>query len=131
MSEENVEVVRHIYEAMARDDVPAVLDVLDPDIEIQDHDLPDATEYQGLEGVLAWQADWDSSWENWRWEAEEFIDLGDRVIAVLRTHAKGRGSGVELERLDGAICSVSRGKVSRIDYYGSKAEALEAAGLSE
>lgn len=79
--------------------------------------------------MLAWRHDWESSWESWRWEPEEFIDAGESVVAVLRLHAKGRTSGVELKRLDAAVCAVRGRRVSRVDYYGSKAAALEAAGL--
>jgi ketosteroid isomerase-like protein len=66
-----------------------------------------------------------------RWEPEKFIDAGDRVVAILRVHAKGRGSGVDIERLDGAVWTLREGKLIRLDYYGSKAAALEAVGLRE
>jgi uncharacterized protein len=132
MSQENVEVVRRSYEAYARGDLESALAALDAEIEIYDHDLPDATEsYRGLDGVGRWQADWEASWESWRWEPEEFIDAGDRVVAVLGVHAKGRGSGVDVERVDGAVWTLRDRKCIRLDYYGSRAEALEAVGLRE
>jgi ketosteroid isomerase-like protein len=131
MSQENVEVVRCSYEAYERGDMESALAALDPEIEIYDHDIPDPGEYRGLDGVLRWQADWETSWQSWRWEAEEFIDAGDRVVAILRVHAKGRGSGADIERLDGAVWTLRDGKGVRLDYYGSKAEALDAVGLRE
>jgi ketosteroid isomerase-like protein len=84
-----------------------------------------------LEGLFRWQADWESSWESRRWEPEEFIETGDRVVAVLGVHAKGRGSGVNVERIDGAVWTLRDDKCIRLDCYGSKADALEAAGLGE
>jgi len=132
MSQQNVEIVRRCYDAYVRGNLESALAAFDPEIEIYDHDLPDATEsYRGLDGLLRWQDDWAASWDSWRWEPEEFIDAGDRVVAVLGVHAKGRGSGVELERLDGAVWTLRDGKCIRLDYYGSKAEALEAVGLRE
>jgi uncharacterized protein len=131
MSQENVEVVRRGYEAYERGDMESAFADLDPEIEVYDHDIPDSGEYRGLDGVLRWQADWETSWESWRWEAEDFIDAGDRVVAILRVHAKGRGSGADVERLDGAVWTLRGGKGVRLDYYGSKAEALEAVGLRE
>jgi hypothetical protein len=62
---------------------------------------------------------------------QEFIDAGRRVVAVLRVHAKGRGSGVDVERLDGAVLTLRDEKCIRLDYYGSRAEALKAVGLEE
>jgi ketosteroid isomerase-like protein len=131
MSQENVEVVQRSYEAYLRGDLDAALAPLDPEIEIYDHDVPDAGKYRGLDGLLRWQADWESSWESWRWDPEEFIEAGERVVAVLRVHATGRQSGVAVERTDAAVWTLRDGKCVRLDYYGSRAAALEAAGLSE
>jgi ketosteroid isomerase-like protein len=131
MSQENVELVRGSFEAYLRGDLETALAGFDPEVEIYDHDIPDAGEYRGLEGVLRWQDDWDREWESWRWDPEEYIDAGERVVAVLRVYAKGRQSGVEVERLDGAVYTMRDGKCVRLDYYGSKEQALEAVGLRE
>jgi ketosteroid isomerase-like protein len=129
ISNQNVELVQASWEAWERGDMEAVFAFYDPAIEVFDHDLPDATEsYRGLDGLRRWQADWEASWDSWRWEPEEFIDAGDRVVAVLRAYARGRGSGVDVERLDGAVYTLHDGKCVRLDYYGSKAEALKAVG---
>jgi ketosteroid isomerase-like protein len=131
MSQENVEIVRRGYDAYVRGDLDSALAAFDPEIEIYDHDIPDSGEYRGLDGLLRWQADWDASWASWRWQPEEFIDAGDRVVAVLQVYAKGRGSGADVERLDGAVWTLQDGKCVRLDYYGSKAQALAAVGLAE
>jgi ketosteroid isomerase-like protein len=131
MSRENVEIVRASYQALDAGDMLGALAAVDPGIEIFDHDLPDAKDsYRGLDGLSRWQADWEASWASWRWEPEEFIDVGELVVAVLRVHAKGRGSGVDVERLDGAVWSLRDGKCVRLDYYGSKAAALKAVELA-
>src|SRR5690348_9646287 len=131
MSQDNVEIVRGSYEAYVAGDMESALTALDPEIEIYDHDIPDSGEYRGVEGMFRWLADWETSWESWRWDAEEFVDAGERVVAVLRVHAKGRGSGADVERLDGAVWTLQNGKCIRLDYYGSKHEALEAVGRRE
>jgi ketosteroid isomerase-like protein len=131
MSQENVEIVRRSYDAYVRGDLESALAAFDPEIEIYDHDIPDSGEYRGLDGLERWAADWEASWASWRWEPEQFIDAGDRVVAVLRVHAKGRGSGVDVERVDGAVWTLRDDKCIRLDYYGSKVEALEAVVLSE
>jgi ketosteroid isomerase-like protein len=130
MSQENVELVHRSYEAYLRGDLEAALAAFDPEVETYDHDIPDATVYRGFEGLLRWQADWERSWESWRWDPEEFIDAGERVVAVLRVHARGRHSGVDLERLDAAVWRLRDRKCVRLDYYGSRKQALEAVGLS-
>jgi ketosteroid isomerase-like protein len=131
VSQENVEIVRQSYDALVRGDLGAALAAADPKIEIYDHDIPDAGVYHGLEGVLRWQDDWASSWESWRWDPVDFIEAGDRVVAILRVHAKGRRSGPDVERVDGAVWTLSAGKCVRLDYYGSSEQALKAVGLEE
>ena len=132
MSQKNVELVRASWEAAERGELEAGFAFYDPAIEIVDHDLPDAAEsYRGFDGFRRWRDDWEASWASWSWEPDEFIDAGDRVVAVLRVHATGRLSGVDVERIDGAVWTLRYGKCIRFDYYGSKAEALEAVGLEE
>ena len=131
MSQENVEIMRRSYEAYMRGDMEPALAAFDPMVETFDHDIPDAGEYRGFEGLLRWQADWERSWESWRWEPKEYIDAGERVVAVLHVHAKGRQSGVDVERLDGAVYTMREGRVAKMVEYMSHAEALAAAGLSE
>jgi ketosteroid isomerase-like protein len=57
-------------------------------------------------------------------------DAGDQVVEVIRLSARGKGSGVPLDRLDAMVWSLRDGKAVRLDYFGSRTEALEAVGLS-
>jgi ketosteroid isomerase-like protein len=131
VSQENAEIVRRAYTLDVRERPDAVRAVMDPEVEFYDHDLPDTRVYRGIEGLLAWQHDWGRSWETSRADLEELIEAGDRVISVVRVHAKGRRSGIELEREEGVVWTVSAGKVVRVDYYGSRREAFKAVGLEE
>jgi ketosteroid isomerase-like protein len=105
-------------------------DMLDEEIEVHDHDTPDQGAYQGHAGVERWLRDWGDAWAEYSFEPEEFIDAGDAVIAVIRMHAKGKGSGVELDRQDALVYRFRDDKILRTDYYNSKQQALEAAGVS-
>ena len=102
MSQENVEVVRRGFEHFLATGEP-LWETLDEEVVIRDHDIPDSHDYVGYSGLARWREDWDSAWDAWRWEPEEFIDAGDRVIAVLRVYAKGRGSGVDVERPEDVV----------------------------
>jgi ketosteroid isomerase-like protein len=130
MSQENVEVVRAAFERFTATGEPQ-LDSMDADVEIYDHDLPDAGVYRGHEGFLNWLADWSEPWSEFSMKSERWIDAGDQVLVVLRMTAKGKGSGVEVNRRDAMVYTVRDGKTVRLDYYNNEAEALEAAGLSE
>jgi ketosteroid isomerase-like protein len=130
MSKENVEIVQRFYQQyVTTGQLPSEL--LDEDCEVHDHDTPDQGVYRGIAGVERWLQDWNDAWAEWSIAPEEFIDADDCVVAVVRMHAKGSGSGLELDRQDAVVYRFRGDKIVRGDYYNSKAQALEAAGLSE
>ena len=133
MPKENVEVVRRALEASAGEEPRAVLPYLDPEVEIDDTDIPDADDYQGHGAYFEWLARWDESWESSRMEDVEVLPGGEEelVVALFRMVARGRGSGVEVERKDALVFKLRDSKIMRIGYYNDQAQALEAAGLSE
>jgi ketosteroid isomerase-like protein len=99
-------------------------------IEVHDHDVIDADEYRGHAGLRRWFEDWSSAWAEFSIEPEEMLDAGERVVAVFRLRAKGRGSGVEVERHDAMVFELREGKICRIDYYNNRRDALKAVGLA-
>ena len=66
-----------------------------------------------------------------RIEAEEIIDAGERVIIAIRISGRGRGSGIGVEASWFHVVTERENKAVRIEWYASRKEALEAAGLSE
>jgi len=132
MSEENVEVVRRGFMAAGREDWRTALDTVHPEAAILDYDVPDAGTYHGHAGFLKWLANWDAGWDTWRIEDSEFRAAGDEgAIAVFRSIAKGKGSGIEIERHDAIVYEVRNGKIERLEYFNDQGRALQAAGLSE
>jgi ketosteroid isomerase-like protein len=133
MSQENVEIVRLAYEALAREGGEAVLAFLDPEVEWEVRsDLPDSDIYKGHEGMRRLFATFDEVLDESWYSPQEFIDAGDQVIVVLRWGGRGKASGVAFEERDEAWAFTLRdAKVIRVKEYPSKNEALETAGLSE
>jgi uncharacterized protein len=137
MSRENVEVVRRVIEAHNRGDFATVFAAYDPGIEwhIARVGAPVGDMepvYYGHEGVRAFWRKWFAAWETASFEYEEFIDAGDRVVAILSQRMRGRTSGVELEWNSYAqIWTIQDGKVVRVEFFPTRSEGLEAAGLRE
>jgi ketosteroid isomerase-like protein len=127
MSEQNVELVRAGFEHFLATGEPA-WDTLHEHIEVQDHDIMDGREYRGHADVRRWLfEDWASAWSEYGMEPEEYIDVDDeRVIAVFRMKATGRASGVAIERQDAMVYVVRGQQVTRVDYYNSRQQALDA-----
>jgi ketosteroid isomerase-like protein len=127
MSSENVDVMRRIVEATARKDYQAVLDDLDPEVEIDDTDIPEST---GTDSFLEWIARWDHAWDTWRVEDLEVRAAGDdQAIALFRMVATGKGSGIELTRQDALVASFRDTRAIKLGYYNDQALALKAVGL--
>jgi ketosteroid isomerase-like protein len=130
MSQENVELAQQAFEHFLRTGEPQ-WETIDPDIEVYDHDIPDAGTYRGHGGYSKWLADWGEAWDEFNLQAKRWIDAGDKVVFVFQLTAKGKGSGVEVKRQDAMVLTFRDGKNVRLDYYNNAPQALEAAGLSE
>lgn len=128
MSQENVEIVRAAYEKGEPD-----FDFLHPDVKWHTRaDLPDTTTHHGHDGVAKLASEWFDSFDDLRFEPEEFIDAGDDVvIAVLRLRGRIRGSGEEVDMAETHVWTMLDGRGVECREYGTKAEALTAAGLGE
>ena len=64
-------------------------------------------------------------------EAQEIIDAGEKVFVAIHIAGRGRGSGIDMEASWFHVLTPRDDKLVRIEWYASRAEALEAAGLSE
>lgn len=130
MSRENIEVVRQAWEAVARGDLETAAHHVAADAEIHDFDIPDGGIYNGPDGFLAWNAHWGESWDIWKIEDLELRAVGDdQVLALFRLVARGRGSGIEIDRLDAIAYEVRDAKIVRLEYFNDRKQALEALGL--
>jgi ketosteroid isomerase-like protein len=133
MSQEDVEVVRALFDAYREQDVDTVLEMVDPDIEVRPSIAggPEGTVYRGLDGFRQFLANVEAAWADFRIETEEFYHLGNTVLVLGRSFARGEGSGVLVEANTGWVCGVRQGKVHRFRSFTSREEALEAVGLKE
>ena len=130
MSQENVEIVRRAFEASVRHDNESVFPLYDPEVEI-DLTASGRGVYHGLEDIRQWFRDWLSAFEDPSWEVEEWIDAGEHVIAVMRLRGRGKLSRAPAEMVEAHVWTLRSGRLWRLRVYGTKLEALEAAGLRE
>jgi ketosteroid isomerase-like protein len=132
MSQENVETARGLFDAFNRRDIAALVEPLDADVEwVPIMAALEGRVYRGHDGVKQWIDDLDEHWELFEVEAQEFRDLGDRVLALGCWRARGRVSGIGLDNEPGTwLLHFNSRQVVRLQTYTDRAEALEAAGLS-
>jgi uncharacterized protein len=128
MSEENVKVVRRIFEAYVAGDPEKTLADADPEIV---WNPVEETPTQGHDAVREYLRRWEADWEDLRTVAEEFLDAGERVVVTVHFAGRGRGSGIDVDVRLYEVWTFRDGKVVRMDEFTGRTEALEAAGLSE
>jgi ketosteroid isomerase-like protein len=87
--------------------------------------------YIGPDGLRTGWLDWLAPWETYRAEVQEAVDLGDRVLLLIRDYARRRGSEAELRSSNAAVWTVRDGKVARAEFYPNRDEALRAVGLEK
>jgi uncharacterized protein len=133
MSQANVEIVRRAFTAYTRGDIVSFFELLDPDVEwIPLGAALEGRFYRGHDGVRQWLEGLLTDWQFFEAYPEDFRDLGDRVLVLGHWRARGRASGVELENQAGIwLFDVKGDKIVRLQTYSDRAEALEAAGLSD
>ena len=131
MSRENVELVRTILEGWARGDFRVGSELFAAGFEWRQR--PDAVEPGSHRGDSIGTAlrQLFKVWENYRIEAEEYIDAGDGIVVVGRVHGTARGSGLELDEDVFQLWRARDGKLISFEDFRDRAAALEAAGLSE
>jgi uncharacterized protein len=132
MSQENVEVVRRIFDGWATGDFGAGLTDLDPDVVfVVRHPFPEAVETVGPDGIRDYMRRFLENWETYAVEARDLQAVGATVVADAVQHGEGKASGIEMEQPFFMVFSFLGGKIVRIESILNRDEALEAAGLRE
>jgi ketosteroid isomerase-like protein len=132
MSEENVEVVRRMFEAYLAGDAEQTLACFHPDVVADFRVRGDTRVQHGREALAELVATWVDAWDDYSERLDEIRDLGDDKVLVIATQSgRGKGSGLELTTQYAQLYEVRDGQITTAALYTSPAEALEAAGLSE
>jgi uncharacterized protein len=128
----NLRLVREGYEALARGDLQAVLDLIDPGATLEDAPgLPDAGTWHGHEGLRAGLAAEEEHQEDWRLEPIRFVPAGDEVVVLIQQRARGRYSGIDMTRPIAHVWRVENGRAVAMRTYSSWEEGLAAAGAGQ
>lgn len=134
VSQEHVEIVRRIYEAVARRDAATVLELYHPRVEFDSTRLPEAhlggrAQARGHEAVRNLTKAWSEAWESYEDRLEELIDAGDQVISVVTRVGRGRASEVDVSTPRAGLWTIREGRVVEVIWFTSANDARAAAGL--
>jgi ketosteroid isomerase-like protein len=138
MSQENVEAVRQWVDAINAGNSDRLVELADPEVDY----LPylaalagTAGAYRGHEGLRRYVQDLSEAWSEYAVEIHQLEDRGDQVLMEGRLRGKGRRSGLDVDSVMAWLHTFrpgsGEGRYLRLRFFESRAEALEAAGLSE
>jgi hypothetical protein len=87
---------------------------------------------KGIDGFLNFWRDWISAWESWNLGQPEFIDVDeDRVIVSYEVRARSKTDHVEVTIEAANLMTMRDGKLTSLELFFNREDALEAARLSE
>jgi ketosteroid isomerase-like protein len=113
MSDQNVELVRRVVDAVNSRDIPSLVELTDPDVEWRTFlsELREEGPYRGHDGLRQWLSDVNDAWDSLHVEIDDTLAIGEVVVMVGRLRYRGKGSGVELETATGWVAKFRRGQV--------------------
>jgi ketosteroid isomerase-like protein len=132
MSQENVEIVRRIYDGLNRGDVESVVECCDDDFRMDMTERvfnPDS--YRGHDGIRRFYEGVQDAWESYQWTIEETRVAGDAVLAMLHCEGQSREGGPGVDWRVAWLWELREGRAVSVRFYRDRGKALEAAGLEE
>ena len=131
ISEQNVETVRSVIDAINREDWDAAFQDAAPGFEL---DFSRALgPYRGvykLDQARRFAEDFVATFESVRIEADQLIDAGEHVVFLGTLYYRGR-DGIEATVSGKQVWTIRDAAIERFVMYQDRQEALEAAGLSD
>jgi len=130
MSQQNVDLMKSLYEAFDRGDVPTVLAAMDPGIvwnEAENFPYADKNPYVGpnavLEGVFARLG---GEWDGFSVALEELLDAGDTVVSLGRYGGAYKKTGTRIHAQFAHVWKLRGGKIVKFQQYTDTLQAAKA-----
>ena len=133
MSQENVEIIKAAMDALNQRDIAAVVDTFSTDAVIHEdpETAPDAADFHGHVGVEEFFRIMFEAWEELAIRDVDIVEADRKLVVTCRVRARGIGSQVSVGTDYVCVYEMRAGKISRVDVYFDRAEALQAVGLQE
>jgi ketosteroid isomerase-like protein len=122
-----------MLEAFNRGDSDAVVAAFVEDCALYEPpEMPDrpALGFRGHDGIREWVEKLRGI-ANVHFESRSLIDSGDVIVSEWAARGRGQASGVPIQWTTFAVLRMRDGRIASAQGFLSKADALEAAGLSE
>jgi ketosteroid isomerase-like protein len=127
-----MEALREVYAALNRNDIAAIVNIFDPQIEWNEPaEYPLGGKYHGHAAVAAHLSQARGTWAEGSCEPERFIVAGNKIVVFV--HVRARLSH-ETEWREGRLADVYKfrsGKATQMHSFADRRQALEWAGCND
>jgi ketosteroid isomerase-like protein len=134
MAQDNLETIRGLYAALARGDVPSVVETLDAQVEWNEAEnfiYADRNPYVGpqavLDGVFMRLG---AEWDGFSAATEQLVGSGDTVIGLGRYRANCKATGRSVNAQFVHVFTLKDGKIVRFQQYTDTAQFRDAVARS-
>ena len=133
MSQENVELAYRSFDAFNRRDLDAYLALMADDVEGVPRvaAMEGGDHYRGHDGVRRWWKVLFDVFPDFSIEVGEMRDVGDLTLGFMRQRGRGAGSDTPTEASTWIVARWRSRKCEWWRTFDTRAEALEAVGMSE
>lgn len=128
----NADIIREVYVAFGKGDIPAVLGAMAPDIvwnEAENFPYADRNPYVGpnaiLEGVFARIG---AEWDNFAVRPQEIIESGDTVIMLGRYGGTCKATNKAIDLQVAHVWRLKNGKATQFQQYADTLQMSRAVG---
>ncbi|HEV7692109.1 MAG TPA: nuclear transport factor 2 family protein [Hyphomonadaceae bacterium] len=132
MSKENVALIKGIYDAFGKGDVPAVLGAMSPAMvwnEAENFPYADKNPYVGpdaiVQGVFMRLA---TEWDGFTVAPEEFLDAGDTIVVLGRYRGSYKATGKPQNTQMVHVWRVKDGKAAQFQQYADTLQVARVIG---
>ena len=118
------EVIREFFAALEAEDYPRALSLVDPELQWN----PMEGSFTGLDGLATALSEWFEPWDEHHFQADSIEAHGDVTIAEVHITARGGRSRMQVDQRFFQVYRVAGGRITRMDEFVDRADALRAAG---
>lgn len=128
----NVETVKAFYAALNRNDIPAILKLIDPQIErIEFEGLPSEGNYRGYAEFKEHVSKARETWAEGGCEPERLVSLGDKVIAFVYVRVRLKNKSEWNEGRVADVFTLQNNKITQMRTFAETQQALDWLGIKE
>ncbi len=131
MSEENVEIVRRMFQGFGPDLDAIGLWHADLDYRAIEGAPDDVGVIHGHEALRHYYEQWFQTFDDFHAEPVELIDAGEKVVADVHVTGRMKGSSAVADMRLGVVYTVRDGKIARGREYATPEQAREVAGVPD